>query len=645
MTGDTHPFADPARQTGQPQPVIPAHPTRDFSRFHRADTEQAISDRFEQVVRRFPNTIAVKTTRDSWSYERLNARANQIAHGLLATRGSGNEPVALLFDQSTLLIAAIIGSLKAGKIYVPLDPLDPTHRNAHVLADSTAAVIVTDSSHVTRARELAAPHVSVLNAETAEGDHSTENPSARLGPDCLAYLFYTSGSTGKPKGLADTNRNVLHNIMRYTNNLHICPADRLTLLQSASFSGSVSSLFCALLNGATSFPFSLHHEGSDRLASWLSQEQLTIYHSVPSIFRLVATGKHAYPALRIVRLEGDQANPRDIELFKAYFPDTCVLVNGLGATECGIVRQYFVRKDTPTPESVVPIGFAVEDMEILLLDETGQVVGPDAVGEIAVRSRYLAPGYWRRPDLTDAAFLPDPQDGSTRVYRTGDLGRMRRDGCLEYLGRKNFQVKVRGQWVALAEIEAALLRLAAVKETAVVALEGASGERRLVAYLVPASQDAPTVSDLRQALSQTLPSHMVPGTYVMLEALPRTATGKLDRTALPDPGRDRPNLCTPIVPPRTPAEAAVCAIWADVLELNAVGIHDNLFDLGGDSLSATRVISRIRDALRIELSVRMLFDRPTVATLVEFIESAREGPGAKGLVERDGRSRDDESVT
>lgn len=616
MSATAEPDAPLLRTSGPSAYSTAAHPTNDFVRFEKADIVQSISDRFEQQVRRFPNKVAIKTTHDRLTYTQLNALANRIGNLIMAKRGSGDEPVALLFEQSALLIAAILGSLKAGKIYVPLDPLGPALRNADLLADATAAIILTDSANLDHAHELASPEVTVLNLDAMEEDNSTENLGLRLDPDRLAYVFYTSGSTGQPKGLADTHRNVLHNIMRYTNSLHICADDRLTLLQSASFSGSVSSLFCALLNGATSFPFSLQHDGPDRLASWVSQEGMTIYHSVPSIFRLLATGRHRYPALRVIRLEGDQASPKDIELYKTYFPDTCLLVNGLGATECGIVRQYFVNKDTPVPESVVPIGFAVEDMEILLLDESGQPVGPDSVGEIAVRSRYVAPGYWRRPDLTQAAFLADSQGGSERTYRTGDLGRMRADGCLEFLGRKNFQLRIRGQWVEIAAIEKALRRLAALKDVVVLTLEDASSdEPRLVAYLVPGESLPPTIDELRRQLAQHLPVHMIPSAFVWLDALPLNPYGKVDRRALPAPGRARPALGAAFVPPRTPMEWRLAGILGDVLGLEQVGIHDNFFDLGGDSLLALQVVSRISSTLHVELPVRTLFDAPTLGDL------------------------------
>jgi non-ribosomal peptide synthetase component F len=242
----------------------------------------------------------------------------------------------------------------------------------------------------------------------------------------------------------DNHRNVLHNVMRYTNNLEIGARDRLSLIESCSYSGTVSSLFSALLNGAAVCPFDLQGQGIARLASWIGRERITIFHSTPTIFEQLLATDREFDGLRMIRLEGDRAELRQISLFQSRFGAECVLVNGLGLTEAGIVRQFFVTPQTKVDGDVVPIGQAVEDMAISLVDSEGDDVEQGSVGEITIRSKYLACGYWKRPDLTEAAFLPDPNGGDTRIYRTGDLGRMHADGCLDYIGRKDFRAKVRG---------------------------------------------------------------------------------------------------------------------------------------------------------------------------------------------------------
>ena len=286
--------------------------------------------------------------------------------------------------------------------------------------------------------------------------------------------------------------------------------------------------------------------------------------------------------------------------------------------ETGSVRQYFIDKDTEIEGSAIPAGYEIPDKELLLLDENGRPVGVNEVGEIAVRSRYVAVGYWQRPDLTEAKFSSSPEHPDERTYRTGDLGRMLPDGCLYHMGRKDFQVKARGFKVEVAEIEAALKNLDSVKDAVVLPTQDAAGDTRLVAYVVP-SGPPPTISDLRRWLAEQLPSYMVPSAFLLLDAMPLTPTGKVDRRTLPDPGNTRPALDTPFVAPRTPLESRLAQIWADVLGLAQIGVHDNFFDLGGHSLSAARVVSRVIKDYQVEVPVTSLFQAPTVADMALVI--------------------------
>jgi len=591
-----------------------------FTAFAREAIEQSIGRRFEEQVRRYSDRLAVKSQGDAWSYAELNQAADRIAYGILAARGRAEEPVALVLDQGALLVAAILGALKAGKIYVPLDPAFPRARLGDMLADSQAALVLADARTHPLAVDAASGRATVLDVGQIEDGGPADGPLPEIPPDASAYIYYTSGSTGRPKGVLDTHRNVLHNVMRYTNSLRISPDDRLTLLQGPSFSGAVSSMFAALLNGAAVFPFDVPKEGADRIAGWLRREAITIYHSVPSLFRHVATSGESFPALRIIRLEGDRASTRDVELYRKHFSATCTLVNGLGATECGIVRQYFVRAETPAPEGVVPIGYPVEDMEILLLDESGDAVGAGQVGEIAVRSRYLVPGYWRQPELTAAAFAVD-RAGGLRTYRTGDLGRMRPDGCLEHLGRKDSQAKIRGNRVEAAEVEAALLSIGTLKEAAVVTRQDGAPEPRLVAYVVPATHPGPTTTALRRHLAERLPDYMIPSAYVVLDSLPLNDNRKVDRRALPPPDGRRPDLDEPLAPPTTMLQLQLALIWQSVLGVEPVGIRDSFFDLGGHSLLAVQMMDEVERVLDRKLPLSVLLAGATIEHLADAIQN------------------------
>jgi acyl-coenzyme A synthetase/AMP-(fatty) acid ligase len=384
----------------------------------------------------------------------------------------------------------------------------------------------------------------------------------------------------------------------------------------------VTNIFGGLLNGAALFPFNLKEEGLSDLVDWLITAEITVYHSVTTVFRHLLdalTGEEVFPRLRLIELTGEPVSPREVERFKHYFPSHCLLHNRMAATEMSLIRQYFIDKETPITRRTVPVGYEVADTEILLLGETGEEVGVNQIGEIAIKSPYLALGYWRKPDLTQAAFVPDPAGGSARIYRTGDLGCMRPDGCLEHLGRKDSQVKIRGHRVETVEIETALLEHTAVKEVVVLAQEDARGDKRLVAYVVPAGKPEPTVSELRGAVQAKLPDYMVPSVFVLLDVLPLLPNRKVDRQALPVPEMVRPDIDTAFVAPRTAVEGELAGIWTDVLKLNHVGLHDNFLELGGDSLLGAEVVSRLRRAFQVNLSLRDFFRTPTVAGLAVAI--------------------------
>ncbi len=598
------------------------HPLGTFIAFKQEEIEQPIPTRFEQQVLTNPDRIAIKTRHSTLTYSALNQEANRIARALVQSRGEGPEPLALLLDKDAPLFATMLGVLKAGKIYVPLDPAFPQPRLAAMIEDSQPGLLVTNTKNLALAERLSQGEYQLWNVEEIDASLSPANLGLTLSPDTLAAIFYTSGSTGQPKGVLHNHRSVLHAAMSHTNSLHLCKDDRLALLYSCSFSASTRVIFGAWLNGATLYPFDLQEESVTHLASWLIQEEITIYQSIASVFRQFAsslTGEEKFPKLRAISVGSEPVTKRDVELYKAHFSAECVFVNTLAANETGSISQYFIDKTSSIPGDIVPVGYAAPDKAVLLLDETGQAVGRNQIGEIAVKSCYLAQGYWRKSELTQKAFLSDPANETMRIYLTGDLGRMTSDGCLEHLGRKNLQVKMHGRWIELGKIEASLLTLDVIKDAVVMVQEDQVGRQRLVAYLVPAKEPLPAPGTLRRFLQETLPDFMIPSLFVPLEALPRTATGKVDRRALPAPSITRPELETPYVAPRTPLEETLAAIWAEVLGLDQVGIHDNFLDVGGNSLLATQIISRIIHTFRVDLPVRALFEAPTVADMAVII--------------------------
>jgi acyl-coenzyme A synthetase/AMP-(fatty) acid ligase/acyl carrier protein len=383
----------------------------------------------------------------------------------------------------------------------------------------------------------------------------------------------------------------------------------------------VTTTFLALLNGAALFPFEVQKEGVSHLTHWLSQEKISILWISSPPFRNFAgtlTGKEKFPDVRVIRLTSEAVYKTDFDLYKKYFSPDCVMTNGLSSTETGFLRLNVVDHNAEIAGTEVPVGYPVEDKEILLLDDEGREVGFNQVGEIVVRSKYLSAGYWNNPELTAAKFKPDAQDPEKRFYFTGDLGLMLPDGCLIHKGRKDFRVKIRGYGVELAEVEKALRNHTGIKEV-VVTPQTESGETRLVGYFTSHAQRSPSVSELRSCLKGKLPDYMIPSAFVKLDAIPLTPNGKVDRKALPDPEKNRPELDTEFVAARTQVEKELAKIWAGVLSLDQVGIQDNFFDLGGHSLLATQVISRVINTFKVELPIKSLFESPTVAAMAVFI--------------------------
>ena len=601
------------------------HPSGRFVEFPKEDVELSMPARFEKIAARYGHRTAVKRGNQALTYQDLNQAANRLAHAIVAQRGKVQEPIALLMEHDIPLFVAIIGVLKAGKICLVLDPSFPKDRSAFLLQDSQASLLIADGENFSLARGLALDSCGLVNIDQLGSAISIENPGLAISPQDFAFLIYTSGSTGRPKGVIQTHANLLHDSLIYCNGLHICVDDRIALLYSCSVSQGVKITFATLLNGAALYPFNIRQQGVAQVADWLIRQEVTIFFSVPVLFRQFAatlTGEELFPHLRIIQLGSDLVTPKEIEEYQRHFSANTILVIRFGTTETGTLRRMYFDSESSLTEIQNAVGYATEGADICLIDDNGAALPCDAVGEIVVKSRYLSPGYWRRPDLSREKFIPDPNDGDQRIYHTGDLGRLRSDGCLYHLGRKDFQLSVRGYRVEAGEIEAVLLAQENVKEALVATVGNSNGAAhdRLVAYIVAFEKPFPATSMLRRAAGQKLPAHMVPSDFVFLESLPLTPNGKVDRLALPAPDRSRPELEVAEAAPRSDIETLLAKIWAEVLAIDLVGIHDNFFDLGGHSLAASRVISRVIQSFKLVLPVRALYDAPTVARMAEVVK-------------------------
>lgn len=562
--------------------------------FVRAGRAGSVPARFAEQVARHGDRTAVAGPVD-WTYNDLAAAAGGVAKAV------PGRVTALLLPHGPQMMAAILGSLAAGSAYVPLDPGYPADRLAYMVDDCGADAILADESTLDLARRLRGdrPADSVVDVQRLD---PAPLPEKHIEPDTVAYVLYTSGSTGRPKGVVQNHRNVVFAATNHINNFRLTPVDRVGVLTSFSFDMAVTDTFSALLCGAAAVPVDVRALGPANLADALQEYGVTVYHSTPTVYRqlLQALGERRLPGVRAAVLGGEDVTSADVAAFWRHFADDGVFVNGYGATEISFIAQDHL---VAMPDGVrVPVGRPLDGIEVLL--DGGPDAGEDAEsGEIVVRSRYLALGYVGRP-------FPEQADGR-REYRTGDLARRLPDGRLVHLGRADRQVKIRGNRVEPAEIEAALRELSGVDNAAVVARDA-----ELHAYLT--GPKPPGLADATRALAARLPAYMVPRTVTVLESLPLTPTGKVDLAGLP-----RPQVpVRPQVPrPRTPVEEKVCTAWAAELGLPEVGPDDNVFDLGADSLLLAAVQMRLERELAVRIPLARMVEFPTPAALSAHVSA------------------------
>lgn len=594
----------------------------------------SIPARFAQVASRHAKRIAISTPDTEWAYAELDQRSNVLARAIVNRTGSTSEPVALLMDHTPPLIAAILGVLKAGRIYVALDPAEPEAQLVARLNDSRARFLLTDRPNAARARSLAsAPlHVEEIDDFMAAPSASVELCEVPL--DAGAWLVYTSGSFGVPKGVWQSHRGVVHHADVYAELIHVSPDDRFSLLTSCALAASATPLFGALLSGATLCPFHVRSQGVERLRDWLHQQRITVYHSVPTVFRhLLRTpsANRCLGSLRFVRLGGEPVLRTDVESYRRHCPPGCRLMHALSSTETGLLSALIIDHQTTLPGRRVPVGRAVRGVALGLVDEDGKPITGDRPGRISARSAHLAQGYWLRPDSTAEAFRPDPGDPRQRVFVSGDVGQFLPDGSLEHMGRVDQQVKIRGHRVELTEVEAALRATDLADEAAVMAHDYASGERRLVAYVVPRVGVDASPQACRRALRTSLPDHKVPDDFVVLARLPQTGGGKVDRQALLPPFPSVPRAHSR-QSPRDWFEKQLAEIWEEALGVARVGRSDDFFDLGGTSVQSLQVLTRVEDIFNLTLPTSALVEHSTLEQLAAVLAGRAVSSSASPLV-------------
>ncbi|MFY1679298.1 amino acid adenylation domain-containing protein [Streptomyces sp. WMMC905] len=599
-----------------------------------------LAERYEAAALRHPDRTAVAHDGTGLAYADLSARARRLAR-LLAARGIGpGSIVALALPRSPELVTGLLAVSLAGAAYLPLDPDYPADRLAYMMADARPAAVLTDAATAARLPEHDLPRITIDAATAADlpaGPLRQEERTRPLTPDDAAYVIYTSGSTGRPKGVVVTHENVTRLFAATDHWFGFGPDDVWTLFHSYAFDFSVWELWGALLHGGRLVVVPhLTSRDPHAFRRLLAEEGVTVLNQTPSAFYQLAAADREHPpgelALRYVVFGGEALElGRLDDWYDRHADDAPVLVNMYGITETTVhVTHFPLDRATAAAATSSTIGVNIPDLRVYVLDERLQPVPPGVTGEMYVAGRGVAAGYLGRPDLTATRFVADPHahlfgESGVRMYRSGDLARRRADGTLEYFGRADQQVKIRGFRIEPGEIEAVLASHDAVADVAVVVREDTPGDRRLVAYAVPGREVPDLSRELREHAALALPVHMVPSAVVEVERLPLTGNGKLDRRALPAPGR---TVAARGRAPRGPRQQQLCVIFAEVLGVDRVTIDDNFFDLGGHSLLAVRLAARVKAALGTEVSIGTVFQAPTVEALEAALDAA--GDGARG---------------
>jgi enterobactin synthetase component F len=591
----------------------------DFNATDRDVPEATLPELFESQAARTPDAVAVMHADESLTYRELNERADRLARRLIGSGVGPEDRVGICLERSFEMVTALLAVQKAGAAYLPMDPGYPHARLASMVEDAAPVLVLTTRDLRDRLPESAAVVIVDSLGQGPAGNITNAGRKSPLLADHPAYVIYTSGSTGKPKGVEISQRSLVNHMAWMGAAYPVDRDDRILCRTSVSFDAAAWELWLPLLSGAVlCLAPSEAGRDPDALADCIDRMGITIGQFVPTLLAAVCESRPA-PG-RKLRLVFSGGEPLDRELARRILTEWKVpIVNLFGPTETTIqVTHHFL--DSPVVDAgSVPIGKPIWNTQAYVLDGGLQPVPVGVAGELYIAGAALARGYLHRPALTAERFVANPfGKPGTRMYRTGDVVRWRPDGSLEFLGRLDQQVKVRGFRIEPGEIEAALAAQAGVAQAAVIARAGASGGKQVVAYIVPSAGAAPDPSTLRRALGERLPEHMVPSTVVVLDALPLTHNGKLDRKALPATEAATGGYRGP----RTPEEEILCGILAEVLKLERVGIDDNFFALGGHSLLAVQLASRVRVRLGVELTIRTLFDRQTVAELAEGLRAA-----------------------
>ncbi|MCU0532550.1 MAG: amino acid adenylation domain-containing protein [Hydrococcus sp. Prado102] len=600
---------------------------------------------FEKQVDRTPNNIAVVDRERRLTYQELNKKANQLAKFLQQLEVKSGDLVAILKERNIDFLVAILAILKAGGVYVPIDSTYPPERIKYMLANSEVKTVLTDSSCLDIVKDC--PHLQHIICLDSKRDRidfeklpqeNLEVSNKGIDP---AYTIYTSGSTGLPKGAIIRHGGASNHIYAQFDALEL--SKDFTFLQSAPASSDISVwqfLAPILIGGRTVIADTETVFNPEKLFKIIQEEKITIVELVPVVLKNLldyishlSPRERLLPHLKWMMVTGESVSVALVNRWLDFYPSIKV-VNAYGPTEAADdITQFIIDKPLPENQRTVPIGKPLANLNLYILDPKMQLVPIGVPGEICVSGFGVGLGYWKNQTSTNSSFIPNPFINTAKplpgtdtdfIYKTGDLGRWLPDGNIEFLGRIDHQVKIRGFRVELGEIETFLSQHPNVRESVVVVRQEEAGNSQIVAYIVAETQPVPSISELRNFLKEKLPDHMLPSAFVMLESLPLTPSGKVDRNALPKPDNIRPELETAYVLPRNEIERAIVDIWQKILKVEKVGIQDNFFDLGGHSLNLLQVYSKLKELFKADLAISDLFKYPTISSISRYLSQEED---------------------
>ncbi|MEH2036094.1 non-ribosomal peptide synthetase [Nostoc sp.] len=584
--------------------------------------QACIHQLFEAQVEKTPDAVALIFNNQHLTYRDLNSRANQLAKHLQSL-GVGTEIlVGICIERSLEMVVALLAILKAGGAYVPLDPGYPQERLAFMLSDTQVSVLLTQKELVAKLPTHTA-FVICLDADwNTIALNKKENLSTSVTADNLAYVMYTSGSTGTPKGVSVIHRGVVR-LVKETNYARLTPEEVILQLAPISFDASTFEIWGCLLNGGRLVIYPPNTPSLEELGQIIQQYQVTTLWLTAGLFHLIVDEKiDALKSLRQLLAGGDVLSVPHVQKFLQTI-ENCQLINGYGPTENTTFTCCHPITAPLQPDVSIPIGRPIANTQVYILDNNLQSVSIGEAGELYIGGDGLARGYLNRPDLTAEKFISHLFDNNlvTRLYKTGDVARYLPDGNIEFLGRIDNQVKIRGFRIELGEIEREIAQHPDVREIVVLARQDETGEKQLTAYVVPHQNSSYTSKQLRSFLEQRLPNYMVPSAFVLLESMPLTVNGKVDRQKLPAPSRERPQLEQAYIAPQSDLERLLAGILSDLLKIDRIGIDDNFFDLGATSISILQVAARVKQELGIELPAVKLFQYSTIGSLANYLHS------------------------